>query len=96
MKYEIVNHGIWHEDHFNGCSSDYTEFDFCVTGIGDNAVEAYNDAVENIFLNHSMNDSVKISLPIHPKKWGINKKNRVKNCHSEAHYYYVSIRYSLD
>lgn len=90
VDYEIINHGYYHSQYFQGCGTAFTDFDWCSTGIGMNAKDAYEDAVEQIAMsgfdvNH---------LPTRPR--GINKKDKipVKFLREEENeiWYYVSIR----
>jgi hypothetical protein len=46
--YELVDHGIENPQYFQGCGTEFTDFDDVVTGIGDNPAEAINDALEAI------------------------------------------------
>jgi hypothetical protein len=46
LKYEWVLHGIDGEQYFPGCGVSWTEFDHCVTGIGDTEREAGDDALD--------------------------------------------------
>jgi hypothetical protein len=43
---QLINHGREHEQYFQGCGTAFTTFDNVVTGIGDDANEAYDDALE--------------------------------------------------
>jgi hypothetical protein len=46
VEFEIVDHGCDGEQYFPGCGVAFTSFDGCVTGIGDSAREAAEDACE--------------------------------------------------
>ena len=46
--FEIVDHGIDHSQYFPGCGVAFTNFDYVVTGIGDNPAEAIDDCLEQI------------------------------------------------
>lgn len=48
LDYQIINHGIEHPDYFQGCGVSFTEYDFCVTGIGGNERDAFEDALEQL------------------------------------------------
>jgi hypothetical protein len=97
-KYEIINHGYMRPDYFQGWGTAYTDFDYAVTGCGNNAKEAYNDAVEQIYRIHidgtyEMKRVVEaLKLPTRPK--GIRAKDKVPESDSES-YWYVGIRYNL-
>lgn len=90
--YEIINHGYNHSQYFQGCGTYGSSFDHVVTGCGDNAKEAYNDALEQVAMaGHGTN------LPTKPR--GINAKDKVpaRIAREEMNeiYFYVSIRYNL-
>lgn len=46
--YEILDHGIEHSQYFQGCGTSFTEYVDVATGIGDNAYEALEDALESL------------------------------------------------
>jgi hypothetical protein len=48
MNYQIIDHGIDHEQYFQGCGIAFTPYDHVVTGIGETAQEAYDDALEQM------------------------------------------------
>lgn len=94
IAYEIINHGCEHAQYFQGCGVTFTSFDIAVTGIGDNAKEAYYDAIEQCYqmdIDHSSLDRL---LPKRPK--GIRKRDK---CPSQPDggelYWHVSIRLTL-
>ena len=95
MKYtehEILNHGYDHSQYFQGCGTG-SHFEHVVTGCGNNAKEAYEDAVEQV---HCSVIDVEVKLPERPR--GIRKKDSVpaKYCKEESEiYYYVSIRFNI-
>ena len=90
-RYQIINHGKHHEQYFQVCGVAFTPFDYCVTGIGFDAVEAYNDACEQVWCGET--DSIPNELPTKPRGLGITQKNRVTSKDSEDVHWYVSIRY---
>ncbi len=45
--FQVVDHGIEHAQDFQGCGTAFTDYDECVTGCGDNAIEALEDAFES-------------------------------------------------
>ncbi len=89
-EYEIINHGVDHAQYFQGCGTYFTQYDEAHTGSGDNAKDAYEDAVESI----ATSGWDVSSLPTRPR--GINKKDRVPAAYYKDEenemYYYVSIR----
>ena len=46
VEFELVDHGIEHEQYFQGCGVSFTQFEDVATGIGDNPAEAIDDALE--------------------------------------------------
>lgn len=90
--YQIINHGWDNAQYFQGCGTAYTEFDHVQTGCGDNAAEAYADAVESIYQCHTTAEAEALQLPKKPH--GIRKADKVP-AKSEDCYWYVSIRYTL-
>jgi len=93
IAYEIVNHGVEHSQFFQGCGTSLTDYDLAVTGIGDNAKQAYLDAVEQCYQLGISSDSLDKLLPKRPR--GINSRDKVpadmQGEDSEC-YYHVSIR----
>lgn len=88
--WEILNHGMEHSQYFQGCGVAY--YTDVATGIGDNAREAYDDALEQL----ACGGWDVSSLPTRPR--GINAKDRVPASvhremgeHCDAHIY-VSVR----
>ena len=46
--FEVIDHGIDGSQYFQGCGVAYTDFDHVVTGCGQNAREAWEDALEQL------------------------------------------------
>ena len=46
--HEVIVHGVDHEQFFQGCGVAFTEFTEVATGIGSDAHEAFDDALENL------------------------------------------------
>ena len=105
--FEICDHGIDHAQYFQGCGTSYTRFDYVQTGCGENAREAFDDALEQI----AMCESVDLS-PIETSKEGktyqtkraekfsVSRHLRREHIKLEEDedcelYYYLSIRYNL-
>ena len=91
-QFEIINHGWDNSQYFQGCGTAYTEYDSVVTGCGDNAKDAYEDAVDSVFQIEDTGQAEKLRLPKRPR--GIRVADHVP-ARSEDCYWYVSIRYSL-
>lgn len=90
-RYEIIRHGVEYPDHFAGCGVAHTPFDGVVTGIGENAKEAYEDAVGQIYQALDTAQVEALRLPRHPR--GVRVSDRVPASMGDA-YYYLSIRYN--
>lgn len=48
IAYELVDHGIEHEQYFQGCGLSFTPYTDVVTGIGSSLREALEDAAEQL------------------------------------------------
>jgi hypothetical protein len=96
IKYKIINHGYDHSQYFQGQGTAYTEYDMAFTGIGDNAKEAYNDALDQVYGADIDQISLDI-LPTRPR--GIRVTDKVPDRYHEADYdeyhWYVSILIKL-
>jgi hypothetical protein len=91
MAYEVVNHGPEHEQYYQGCGTSLTDYDEVSTGIGENAKEAYLDALEGLYTMGIESTSLDKLLPDNPR--GIRKTDRLTKEQSGPDYYwYVSIR----
>lgn len=91
--YEIINHGWDNCQYFPGCGTAYTSFNHVVTGIGDNAKAAYEDALNMLYQSEDIDLVAKLHLPMHPR--GIRATDIVPKDADEDCYWYVSIRYTL-
>jgi hypothetical protein len=86
--FQILNHGPENESYFQGCGVALTEYTDVATGIGDDAKEAYEDAVEQL----ATNGWDVARLPKRPR--GIRQADRLtreQGEHGEWHWY-VSVR----
>lgn len=93
MAYEIIDHGYMLPDYFQGCGVAYTEYTGSVTGIGDSAKAAYEDAVEMVYQFEPTAKANSLKLPKRPA--GFRLRDKVP-AHCEDAYWYVSIRYRLE
>ena len=48
---EIIDHGRMYSQYFQGCGTSFTRFTHVWTGIGDSSKEAYNDALDQMFMD---------------------------------------------
>jgi hypothetical protein len=58
LTYQILDHGCDGEQFFPGCGVAFTKYEACVTGIGDSAREAGEDALEQF---HTSLDREKVT-----------------------------------
>jgi len=58
VDYEIINHGVEHEQYFQGCGATFTKFDAVFTGIGDSEHEALEDALNIASLSGWNTDTI--------------------------------------
>ena len=88
--FEIINHGPEHSDYFRGCGIAFTDFDTVSTGIGYDAKEAFEDAVEQLYMMDIDSASLDKILPKRPR--GIRKSDHVSARAGEDCWWHVSIR----
>src|SRR5207248_7017098 len=96
--FELVDHGIDHEQYFQGCGVAFTDYTDVATGIGDNPAEAIDDALDQLAQNNwdvsGMEERIlRECLPRNSKRprRKLPTKPRVTARHGDAHYF-VSIR----
>lgn len=46
--HEVIVHGVEHEQYFQGCGTSFTSYTAVATGIGADAREAFDDALESL------------------------------------------------
>jgi hypothetical protein len=97
IKYKIINHGYEHIQYFQGQGVAFTEYDMAFTGTADNAKEAYNDALEQIYETDIDPASLDKIMPTRPH--GIRAADKVparylKDEYNE-YYWHVSILIKL-
>ena len=89
IEYEIINHGMEHSQYFQGYGVYGTRFTHVWTGVGDSSKEAYNDALDQMFMDDR---EAAEKMPTRPS--GIRARPKVPH-DSEDVYFYVSIRARL-
>lgn len=89
IEYEIIDHGMMYRDYFQGCGVSCTRFTHVWTGVGDSSKEAYNDALDEMFMDDR---EAAEKMPTRPS--GIRARPKVPH-DSEDVYFYVSIRARL-
>ena len=86
---EIIDHGRMYSHYFRGCGTSFTRFTHVWTGVGSSSKEAYNDALDQMFVDDS---EAAEKMPTRPA--GFTLRPRVPH-DSEDVYFYVSIRARL-
>lgn len=86
ISYEILDHGMDHSQYFQGCGTAFSRFTHVWTGAGNNAKEAYNDALDQAYMDIG---DIADKFPKRPAE--IRTRPCVP-CYSEDMYFYVSIR----
>ena len=94
-RFEIISHGPDHAQYFQGCGTSHTRFASVVTGIGDNAREAYEDCIDQIYQLYGSKAEA-LRLPAHPR--GIRKSDCLNKAEleNEEYSWYVSIRFTVN
>ena len=83
--WQWIDHGIEHEQYFQGCGVSFTEFTDCYTGIGASAQEAADDAAEQAAMSGWNVDCLENDISQH------NAAVYVKEDEYDL-WYYVSLR----
>jgi hypothetical protein len=91
-EFEIVVHGIEHSDYFQGCGVAFTKFNECYTGIGNNASEALEDALEQAEQSGYNTEGIKVDQPYVKETELTHTDCNDDECYSEGMYYFVSVR----
>ena len=86
ISYEILDHGMDHSQYFQGCGTAFTNFTHVWTGVGNSSKEAYNDALDQAYMDIS---DLADKFPKRPA--GFTLRPTVP-ADSEDVYFYVSIR----
>jgi hypothetical protein len=99
--YEILSHGCMYPDYFQGCGVYGTNFEYVQTGAGCSEKEAFDDALEQIYMEHS-----KITISADLKDEGEKASDDSSECMREDEedssecgnesYFYVSVRYNVE
>lgn len=95
QEYEIVDHGIEHEQYFQGCGTAFTRFETVATGIGNGLKQALNDAADQL-----AEQGYEISNELQSEIDSLDSKETEEThtdcgdeeCYSQDVYYYASIR----
>jgi hypothetical protein len=93
-EYELIDHGIDHCQYFQGCGTAFTSFSECVTGCGNNAAEAIDDALEMAAQAGFEVDGLNERMLADEKRKTWPKRPAV-SVNADETYYYVSIRFNV-
>ena len=92
VEFELVDHGIEHEQYFQGCGTSCTPYTGCATGVGDNPADAIEDALDSLAMDdwdvEGMYECIMDELGVNK----LPKTPRVLAKHGEEAHYYFSIR----
>lgn len=91
--YEIRSLGWTYPGYFQGYGTSFTRFTDCFVGIGANAKEAYEDAVEQACMSLPSELDLPKKLPTRPR--GINAKHKVP-AHAKEAYWYVALLLEIE
>lgn len=93
-EYEIVDHGIKHEQYFAGCGVAFTPYDDVATGIGDDAQEALDDAIESLAMSGWDVETIEGEFPLIGSDSVAMLAASSSETHEDydSHHYYVSVR----
>jgi hypothetical protein len=92
VEFEVCDHGIEHEQYFQGCGISCTQFEDIATGMGDNPAEAIDDALEQLACNGWDCEGMEKRILAGTRKRKLPTKPRVTSRQSEDCHYYLSIR----
>lgn len=96
LEFAIIDHGRQHSDYFQGCGVCGTQFDNVATGVGNDAREALEDALEQIASNWDDIDTELLQIAILAEYPDFNDRSKVAasavDSDSDA-LYHVSIRH---
>jgi hypothetical protein len=88
--YEVIVHGVEHSQYWQGIGVHGTDYCSVVTGIGNNAKEAYLVAVDHIYQICDQAD--RLRLPFKPR--GIRQTDHVVPLDTEDWYCYCSVLFN--
>jgi hypothetical protein len=89
ISYEILDHGMDHSQYFQGCGRAFTNSTHVWTGAGESKKDAYNDALEQAYM-----DIGDLADKFQKRPAGFTMRPRVPY-DSDDLYFYVSIRARL-
>ena len=90
--FEVLDHGIEHEQYFQGCGVSCTGYADVATGIGCSVAEAVDDALEQLAQGEWDVEGMERRICREYGKRRIPSKRTVLKRHGEDCWHYVSIR----
>lgn len=88
--FEVLDHGVEHEQYFQGCGVSMTEFTDVATGNGSSVAEAVDDALDQLAQMDWDTEGMEARIR---KEYGrIPKRRTVLKRHGDECWHYVSIR----
>lgn len=99
IEYDIVDHGIEHEQYFQGCGTAHTKYEHCFTGCGEDAREALEDALEQMASSgFDLGQYLDVNQILADEDIDHDTTVAMLACNGEHedfsnHHYYVSIRF---
>ena len=89
--FEVLDHGVEHEQYFQGCGVGCTEYTDVATGIGDSFAEAVDDALEGLAQQEYETEGMEQRIARELGRRRLPCKKTVRASQEDA-YHYVSIR----
>ena len=80
--YSITDHGVEHEQYFQGDGVSFTKYTDCATGVGSSAYEALEDAIDSL-----VQGDWDVAVIVN----NLSKETDVPE-DADAHYHYVTIK----
>ena len=99
MNYQLLSHGFDHSQYFQGCGVSFTSFQDVVTGAGGCEKEAFEDALEQMYMHSEKHGETAKEIE-EAEKETIAALSEERDEEAEKEelneiYYYFSIRYNL-
>ena len=94
LRFQVIDHGIDHEQYFPGCGVAFTRYTDAATGIGDSPREAAEDALDQIVLMLSPEEARQFG-PVEEACATLSDSDAEMLECSEDHHHYVSIRWTF-
>lgn len=90
-EFELVDHGVEHEQYFQGCGTSFTKYEFCATGCGYDPAEALDDLLEMISQNSFDTEGLEERIL---QDVGVKQIPNKPKATGEEQQYYISLRWN--